>query len=99
MAVATLVAVADVELLVQAVRHLQQLMLQAVRLLLLQHAQSVAAAVFLTETLVTMAVAAVDVGSSDAEVLATVAETLVAQAVVQVQLVALTVAVLQLRLA
>ena len=96
---ATLVAVADVELLVQAVRHLQQLMLQAVRLLLLQHAQSVAAAVFLTETLVTMAVAAVDVGSSDAEVLATVAETLVAQAVVQVQLVALTVAVLQLRLA
>lgn len=99
MAVATLVAVADVELLVQAVRHLQQLTLQAVRLLLLQHAQSVAAAVFLTETLVTMAVAAVDVGSSDAEVLATVAETLVAQAVVQVQLVALTVAVLQLRLA
>ena len=99
MAVATLVAVADVELLVQAVRHLQQLTLQAVRLLLLQHAQSVAAAVFLTETLVTMAVAAVDVGSSDAEVLATVAETLVAQAVVQVRLVALTVAVLQLRLA
>lgn len=88
---------ADVELLVPAVLHLQSLTLQAVLLLLRQHAQWATAAVFLTETLATTVVA-VDAASSDVEVLA-VAETLVAQAVVQARLVALTVAVLQHRLA
>jgi hypothetical protein len=54
--------------------------------------------VFLTATLVTTVAAAV-VDSSDVEVLATLAETLSVQAVVQVRSVAQTVAAVQLRLA